>query len=174
MTENICGSLTNPPDPHKEEKATPSPAPSSWLGGARWRTEGNNYRLVITSSLNGFPLISDGFTSNLKVITCNLSGFSLWGRRRGSGGACRGEVSPLSATAMENSHVLGPARNKRAFSSSQQGPGHSQQPHPRLVTSTIQGTLRWQLRGESSVHASLLGAMPTHKSGCFRAASQQN
>lgn len=100
---------------------TPSPAPSSWAGGARWGTEGNNYRLVITSSLNGFPLISDGFTSNLKVITCNLNGFCLWGRRRSSGGACRGELSPLSARAMKNSHVHGPARNNRVFSSSQEG-----------------------------------------------------
>lgn len=121
VIENICASLTHPSDPCREETATPSPAPFSWGGEAWWRTEGNNYKLVITSSLNGFSLISDGFTSNLKVIMYNLSGFSLWGRCRSSGGACRGEVSPLSARAMKNSHVHGPARNNRGFSSSQEG-----------------------------------------------------
>lgn len=122
---------------------TLSPALSSWGGG----TEGNNYRLVITSSLNGFSLISHGFTSNLKVITCNLYGFLLWGRRRSSGGACRGEVSPLSARAMKNSHVHSPARTIEPFPAARKGPGHTQQPPPCLMTSTIQGKLRWPLHG---------------------------
>lgn len=68
----------------------------------------------------------------------------------------------------ENSHMF-TARNNRALPAARTGPGHTQQPPPCLVTNTIQGTLRWQLRG--GTRASLLGAIP--KFGYFRAASQQ-
>lgn len=75
-----------------------------FLGGgrARWGIEGNNYRLVITSSLNGFSLISNGFTSNLKVITSNLNGFSLWGRLSSSREAYGEEVLYCLQEAMKN------------------------------------------------------------------------
>lgn len=71
-------------------------------GDTRWGIEGNNYRLVITSSLNGFSLISNGFTSNLKVITFNLNGFSLWGRLSSSREAYREGVLHCLEEAMKN------------------------------------------------------------------------
>lgn len=76
--------------------------PFVWEGQAWWGIEGNNYRLVITSSLNGFFLISNGFTSNLKVITSNLNGFSLWGRLSSSGEAYRKVVLHCLQEAMKN------------------------------------------------------------------------
>lgn len=102
------------------ENGDTSPAPSSWGGGARWGTERNNYRLVITSSLNGFSLISDGFTSNLKVITCNLNGFLLWGDAAAPGEPAERSFS-IVCQSNEKLTRAPPCQNNRAFSSSQEG-----------------------------------------------------
>lgn len=162
VTENIHGSLTNASDPHKEKTATPSPAPSPWAGGAWWGTEGNNYRLVITSSLNGFSLISDGFTSNLKVITCNLNGFLLWGRRRSSRGACKEKFLHCLPEQWKTHTCTALPGTIEPFPAARKGPGHTQQPPPCLMASTVWGTLRWQLHGGThSICAPLLGAIPT-------------